>query len=231
MFKTRSHKLELIDTGEYTAEEYAGCLAELRRVNRFLGDNRAVRQTLLREIEKSGLSECSILDVGAGSGEILRFAARFARRRRLSAKLFGLDFNQLSSAAIRDESRDFREIFAVRGDALRLPFADASFDYAVCTLFTHHFTDENIVKILTEMRRVSRRRIFVVDLHRHPAAYYLYTTAGRLILKNRLTRSDGALSILRSFKPEELENLARRAGLREFSVERRFPFRLVLRGG
>lgn len=231
IFKQRSDELELMDTGAYTAEEYEGCLRELRRVNRLMGDARALRKTLLREIAGENRREFSALDVGAGSGELLRTIGEFARGGRMNFRLVGLELNARSAKSILEESSNFAaEISSVRGDALRLPFADGAFDYAVCTLFTHHFTDENIVQILGEMRRVSRRRIFAVDLHRHRAAYYLYTTAGRLILKNRLTRSDGALSILRSFKPSEMEDLARRAGMREFSVERHFPFRLVLQG-
>jgi hypothetical protein len=62
-------------------------------------------------------------------------------------------------------------------------------------------------------------------------AYVFYTTIGRLMLHNRLLREDGALSILRSFAPAELRRLAARAGLQRARVERRFPYRLVLRGG
>jgi hypothetical protein len=68
----------------------------------------------------------------------------------------------------------------------------------------------------------------VIDLHRHPIAYLLYTTVGKLVLHNRLLRHDGALSILRSFKAGELVELAQRAELRDVRVERHFPFRLVL---
>ena len=82
--------------------------------------------------------------------------------------------------------------------------------------------------LLREMSRVSRRGIFVIDLHRHPIAYYFYTTVGRLFLHNRLIREDGALSILRSFKPEELEKLGHQAGLANVVVENHFPSRLVL---
>ena len=71
----------------------------------------------------------------------------------------------------------------------------------------------------------------MIDLHRHPVAYVFYTTIGRLMLHNRLLREDGALSILRSFAPAELLRLAARAGLQRARVERRFPYRLVLRGG
>jgi len=55
-----------------------------------------------------------------------------------------------------------------------------------------------------------------------------YTTLGKIVLHNRLLRHDGALSILRSFKRDELLELAQRAGLRDISVERHFPYRLVL---
>jgi hypothetical protein len=81
------------------------------------------------------------------------------------------------------------------------------------------------------MKRVARQKIFVIDLHRHALAYFLYTTVGKLFLYNRLIRHDGALSILRSFRPAELEDLAARAKLENVSVERHFPFRLVLSGG
>jgi ubiquinone/menaquinone biosynthesis C-methylase UbiE len=229
MFDQRSDELELIDTGDYTAEEYEGFLREIRRVNRFLGDARALKKTLLREIEKENLPEFSVLDVGAGSGELLREIASFARGKSRT-KLVGLELNARSAAAILEASQNFTEIASVRGDALKLPFADAAFDYAICSLFTHHFSDENVVRILREMRRVARRKIFVIDLHRHALAYFLYTTAGRLVLYNRLVRRDGALSIRRSFRPPELRNLAEKAGLKNISVERRFPFRLVLRG-
>jgi hypothetical protein len=78
------------------------------------------------------------------------------------------------------------------------------------------------------MSRVARRRIFVIDLHRDPVPYFFYTTLGKLVLKNRLLRHDGALSILRSFKADELEKLGQRAGLRDVLVEHHFPARLVL---
>ncbi|HKG46581.1 MAG TPA: methyltransferase domain-containing protein [Pyrinomonadaceae bacterium] len=227
-FKQRSHRLEYIDTGNYTAAEYEDCIGELQLVNRWMGDAHSLRTTLLREIEAQSLTSFSILDVGAGSGELLRVAATWARltNRRLSA--VGLELNERMAESILEESERFDEIASVRGNALELPFADAQFDYVMCSLFTHHFVNEQVVQILRELSRVAKRRIFVIDLHRHPVAYFFYTTLGKLILHNRLLRHDGALSILRSFKSDELLELAQRAGLRDVWIERHFPYRLVL---
>ncbi len=227
-FKRRSYELEHIDTGNYTAAEYESCIGELQLVNRWMGDAHTLKSTLFREIAAARLREFSLLDVGAGSGELLRVAAAWARETGRKMSGVGLELNERSSAAILEESREFPEITSVRGDALKLPFADADFDYVICSLFTHHFVEEQVVQILREMKRVARRNIIVIDLHRHPVAYLLYTTLGKLVLKNRLLRHDGALSILRSFKAEELFELAKRAGLRDALVERHFPFRLAL---
>lgn len=228
MFKTRSHKPERIDTGDYTPEEYDRFLQEIRLVNRFAGDNRALKKTLLREIETENPQNFSVLDVGAGSGELLRVIARFARRQKRSAHLFGLELNKRSAEAILEESKNFKEIKAVRGDAMNLPFADNSFDYAICSLFTHHLNDRQIVETLSEMRRVASRRIFVIDLHRHAVAYALYKLFCLTFRISPLVREDGSLSILKSFKPVELEKLGKEANFENGSVKRYFPFRLVL---
>ena len=227
-FGQRSHELEHIDKGDYTPEEYEGCLAELRRVNRWLGDLSALRRSVLPDIERDGARAFTLLDVGAGTGELLREVALAARSRDVKARLLGLELNERAAVSLLEESREFPEVASVRGDALRLPFADGAFDYVMCSLFTHHFRDDACVQVLKEMARVARRRVYCIDLHRHPVAYYFYTTVGRLILHNRLVREDGALSILRAFRPEELRRLGERAGLKEVKVERRFPYRLVL---
>jgi hypothetical protein len=216
-FKQRSHRLEHIDTGNYTAEEYEGCINELQLVNRWMGDAHSLKATLLRQVEAERLA-----------GELLRVAATWARQTNRRMRAVGLEMNERMAESILEESERFDEITSVRGDALQLPFAEGEFDYVVCSLFTHHLLDEQVVHVLREMGRVASRRIFVIDLHRHPVAYFLYTTLGKIVLHNRLVRHDGALSILRGFKSEEMLALAQRAGLRDIRVERHFPFRLVL---
>ncbi len=228
MFRTRSLQLERIDTGDYTPEEYERFLREIAFINRVIGDNRALKKTLLKEIERENSKTFSVLDVGAGSGELLRAIAKFARKQTQKAQLLGLELNEVSAAAILRDSENYKEIRAVRGNALDLPVADNSFDYAICSLFTHHFTDENVVRIVSETNRVSRRNIFIIDLHRHRAAYVLYKMFCAAFKISPLVSEDGSLSILRSFKVEELQKLGTTAQLENFSVKRHFPFRLVL---
>ena len=227
-FRQRSLELEHLDKGDYTPEEYEGCIVELQRVNRWLGDARALRNSLLAEIEKLNLDSFSVIDIGAGSGELLGVIAGWSQQTHRRARLVGVELNARSATAIAARATSFPEISASRADAFQLPFKNAQFDYAICSLFTHHFEDDKVVAILRELSRVATRSIFVIDLHRHPIAYGFFTTVARLFFHNRLIREDGALSILRSFTPAELASLARRANLKDIEVKRHFPYRLVL---
>src|ERR1044071_7673906 len=130
-FKQRSYKLEDIDTGYYTPEEYEDCIGELQLVNRWMGDAHSLRTTLFREVEAQSLRSFSVLDVGAGSGELLRVVAAWARETKREFQGVGLELNERSAESINEESERFDEITAVRGDALKLPFADAQFDYVI----------------------------------------------------------------------------------------------------
>lgn len=230
MFSIRSTKPERIDTGDYTEEEYDRFLEDIRLVNRFAGDNWALRKTLLKEVEKENLKDFSVLDVGAGSGELLRTIAKFARKQKRKADLYGLELNERSAESILEESASFNEIKSVRGDALKLPFADNSFDFAISSLFTHHLSDEQIIQTLQEMNRIASRKVLIIDLHRHPIAYAFYKVFCVTFRISQMVREDGSLSILKGFKTNELKGLAKKAEMQNSIVERHFPFRLVLKG-
>ncbi len=228
MFKERSRELERIDTGDYTPEEYAVFLREIAFINRYLGDKRALKRSLFQAVEDSGVREFSVLDVGSGSGEMLRFTAEFARRTGRRARLIGLDLNEMSAAMTARASSRFEEISSVRGDAFRLPFLNDAFDYTISSLFFHHLTDEQIPAAFAEMVRVARRGVFVIDLHRHPAAYALYKLFCFAFRISPLVRHDGALSVLRGFTRQELLRLRENVSWSEVVVNRSAPYRLVV---
>jgi SAM-dependent methyltransferase len=219
-FKQRSYELERLDTGDYTEAEYALWQREMPYIHRLLGERRALRNTLFRDLS-GGTERVSIIDVGAGSGELLCELRKWFGPR---VSLTGVEINETAARSIKRS-----DVEAVRGDALLLPFETGAFDTAFCTLFLHHLSDDDAVRLLCEMARVSRGRIYAIDLNRDPAAYYFYKTFGRIFLQ-RLTLEDGALSILRSFTAKEMHSLAERACLRNVKVESSRVNRLILSG-
>jgi ubiquinone/menaquinone biosynthesis C-methylase UbiE len=222
-FRTRSNQLERLDTGDYTPDEYARWQREMWWIHRLFGELRALKHTLLNEIQRRGERSVSVLDVGAGSGELLAELSKWTKGK--SAFFVGLEMAPEAAGAIMCKG-----ITAVRADGEKLPFADGSFDYVFCTLVLHHLDDEAAVNVLAEMSRVANKRIFAIDLNRDPVPYYLYKYLGRLFLQP-FTIEDGALSILRSRTESELMKLAGKAGLRDAKVEHFKANRLVLSAG
>jgi ubiquinone/menaquinone biosynthesis C-methylase UbiE len=214
VFKNRSLELERIDTGDHTQKEYETFLREIRFINRYLGDVRALRRSLFREIEIIGLLEFSVLDVACGSGELLRQTAKFAALTGRETLLTGIDLHESS---FTDRASD---ISFVRGDAFQLPFADDSFDFAISSLFFHHLPDERIPLALAEMSRVARRGVFVIDLERRRVAYHLYKLFCFAFRISPLVTHDGSLSVRKGFTVAELGKLG--------EVARSFPYRLIV---
>ena len=218
-FRTRSSELERLDTGDYTSEEYARWQREMWWIHRLFGELRALKHTLLNEIQLRADRSVSVLDVGAGSGELLAELRKWTKGK--ATFFVGLEMAPEAVVIMN------KGLAAVRADGVNLPFADGAFDYVFCTLMLHHLDDDTAVNVLAEMSRVASKRLFAIDLNRDPVPYYLYKYLGRLLLQ-RFTIEDGALSILRSRTERELLDLAKRAGLRAAKVERFKLNRLVL---
>jgi SAM-dependent methyltransferase len=223
----RRNELERIDAPALAPSELASALAHVAAVNRWLGGERSVR----RHLSPLRGEDLRVLDVGTGNGAVARRLSAWAARRGGRWRTVGLDLHPQVIALARAAPEGAAPLPLVRADALRLPFADGSFDVALCTLTLHHFEDAAAARLVSELARVATRLVLVSDLERNAPAY-LFARLFALTWwrRNALTRGDGPLSVLRSFTPDELREIGRDAGLPAARVRRHFPFRLVLAG-
>jgi SAM-dependent methyltransferase len=224
----RIYQEELLDAGEGTDEDVARSLTDLRRINRFLGGKRVVLRALSSGLDGVDRKEVSLLDVGTGSADIPMAAAALCRERGLEPFVAAVDLSERNLRVARERLGVSSDIHFVRADSLKLPFAARSFDFVTASLFLHHFRDEDVVSLLADFGRVARRAVIVNDLVRNLVPYYFTRIAGPILGWSFLTRNDGPVSILRGFTADEMDDLARRAGLKRRTVERFFPYRLLL---
>lgn len=225
----RARGEELIDRPDVDIQALERSMAAVTRVNERLGGVRSVLSGL-RSAAKE-LKVVSLLDVGVGNGDLPRKLARELSHDGVILRWTGVDVHPVAMGLARrgGEGEGGANGALVRSDALRLPFADRSFDVAAATLTLHHLAGDACVEALREMGRVSRRRVLVSDLERHPLHYLgARVLAATLWRSDPLTRHDGPLSVLRGFTRRELAALAQRAGLDGVRVRRFFPFRLLL---
>ena len=208
-FAHRLDQSELMDDLRRPDAEFDDAYRELEIINRRLGGIHAIERFLPDQ------PNLLMLDVAAGGCDLSE-----ALLQKRPARIVALDIN----------ARGFkfaRKSWPLIGDAMDLPFADNTFDVVMGSLFFHHLSNDQCVRALANMWRVSRRLVLVNDLHRHPVAYWAIRALTGGFSKSVMVRNDGPVSVLRAFKPGDLLQLAKRARV-PARVHRSFPFRLVL---
>jgi ubiquinone/menaquinone biosynthesis C-methylase UbiE len=202
---------------EAPPEDARACLQNLIEINTAFGGHTIVRK-LLSEVSGEA-DRFTLLDVGAASGD----SARLIGTLRPKASVVSLDQNEVNLA-----SAPHPKILA---DAFRLPFSAGSFDYVFSSLFLHHFSDDQIVSLLTSFARTAKRAVLISDLERHILPYLFLPATQWLYKWHWITVYDGKLSVRAALSADELHQLASRAGLKNIQVKSHRPaFRLSLVG-
>jgi SAM-dependent methyltransferase len=217
---------ERLDETGHPPAQHAASLAHVAQANRWLGGTRSLWRAL-EPLLPAG-RPASILDVGTGSGDVVRTIVRRAARTHRSVRCIATERNTDALPIMRRTLRRVPEVRLAAADALRLPFADDAFDVALLTLTLHHLPDAHECSALRELGRVARA-VIVAETERCWASYLgARLLAVTLWRRNPLTRHDGPASVLRGYTPDELLERAGAAGLGGARVERRFFYRLVL---
>jgi ubiquinone/menaquinone biosynthesis C-methylase UbiE len=197
----RRHDSELMDSPGLPESEVAAAYQILAQVNRQLGNLRTIRRELRRFLAEdcAVAGPVTLLDLGSGSGDIPRALHDALASHGLAGVTVALDRDPTAVALAQLAGST-----VVRGDALRLPFADGSIDVVTTIKMAHHFSGAELSSLIAEMARVARRRVIVLDIRRHWLAYWGFIAWSRLWTRNRLVRADGPLSVLRGFTAVEL---------------------------
>jgi SAM-dependent methyltransferase len=226
----RRRQPEWMDEPNADPGELRRSLRFIRRVNRLFGYTRSTLGRLSGFSRRWKAGETiRILDVATGSADVPRAILRWADRQpgKFDVRVVGLDLHAATAQAALAEGRDPR-LHILRGDALSLPFADGSFDYALTSMFLHHLDDADAVRALSEMARVARRGVIAADLLRHRRAYAWITLF--TAFAGPMVRHDAKVSVAQAFTKPEVLRLRDRAGLDFATYHRHFGHRFVLAG-
>lgn len=228
-FSKRSESIEIMDDLDCDGEVVFQTLRELDVINQWLGGN-AVTITALkyswRKIPKEQV--ITIADLGCGSGEMLRIISRLAEKENRKVKLIGFDANKHIIQYARDHSKDFSNVSFETDNVFSKDFQEQKFDFVLATLFMHHFSDPELVGLLSSLKKQTRAAIIINDIHRHSLAYYSIKWITQWFSRSAMVRFDAPLSVIRAFKKQELELLMKRAGLNNYLLKWKWAFRWQL---
>lgn len=158
----------------------------------------------------------SILDVGAGSGDVNRALLRWANHQALDLRITLIDIHPETCAAAAAYYQDEPRVQVQQGDLFDL--APNQADIVTASLFLHHFTDAQLPAAWSALLRAARIGVVVNDLHRHPVAWIGIRVATQLLSRNRMIRHDGPLSVQRGFQAADFMRLRSLPGDVQFDV-------------
>lgn len=211
-------------------ETFRGCLQDLARANAVTLTHRPTL-AFLDGLRRRGViapgKTVHIVDVGSGYGDLLRAIDRWSQPWGLTLSLTGVDLNPWSAKAASEATDADRPIGWSTTDVFDY---DQPCDLVLSSLFTHHLTDDEIVRFVRWMEGRARLGWFINDLHRHPLSYYGFGLLAGLMRWHPFVRHDGPVSIARAFTVHEWRDLLSRSGMaqRAAEVKRRFPFRICV---
>ena len=151
-FKTRSYKKELLDGSNIPFKDIKRNMQELDFINRKLGGHDITLDGIVALIKDTPIfnQQLKIVEIGCGGGDNLRAIKQWAQHIHLPVALLGIDINAECIEYARSQKRN-ESIEFIHSDYSLTQFPNKP-DIVFSSLFSHHFTDEELIGQLQWMQ-------------------------------------------------------------------------------
>ncbi len=209
-----------------SGEDLHQTLRELESMNHLLGGNEVTMNGIHQLLDKVWISsDLNIVDLGCGGGGILKLIRRLLDKKKIEGVLTGIDANP---NVVKFALSQTPASCLIQYETLNIfsdEFKARKFDIVTGTLFFHHFTTEQLVGFLKQLKSQVSLGLIINDIHRHWLSYYLIKWLTQLFSRSRMVRHDAPLSVLRAFTKNELLEILHQSGIGHFRIKWRWAFR------
>jgi SAM-dependent methyltransferase len=218
-FRYRAQLDELMDA-PCSREEMRACLCDLAWTNRWTLAYRPQMHwldSLADELSRLAYP-IRILDVACGYGDGLRRIEQWARKRGIAVELTGLELNADATVIAAEATPASSRIRWVTADVFAYE-PPHPVHLVISSLFTHHLSEDNIVRFLQWMEQHAGLGWFINDLSRASIPYHFFQLFSKLARLHSFVQHDGPISIARSFVPGDWQRMCAAAGLNDQDID------------
>lgn len=231
---------ELMDDPNLDRDEHRRALDGVRRVNLFSNTALTIAKTISNIARSLRVDSPSILDLGCGSGDVaFGVAMRLSQDRAWHVEGWDMSATAIDYATELYCNPEAERALRVRRPRTSLAYhrmnvfdeSTKTFDFVYCSLFLHHFNEQQAVRVLRKMHELARYAVIVDDLHRSRFGWWLAKIGVHLISRSPIVHFDGPQSVRAAFTDDEAKAIASKAGLQGVTVQRRWPARWLMTAG
>jgi 2-polyprenyl-3-methyl-5-hydroxy-6-metoxy-1,4-benzoquinol methylase len=223
--RRRSYQKELLDADDISFVDIAQNLKELNFINTWLGGHE-ITLNGIKQLANAN-KQLTICEIGCGGGDNLFTIHKWCTQKKISADFIGIDMN---AECIAFAQKQYPQLPCqwICSDYEKVQFKENKPTIIFSSLFCHHFTDEQLVKMTLWLKQNSKEGFFINDLHRHWLAYYLIKWLAKIFSRSYLLKNDAPLSVARGFRKKELQYLFNQSGIKNVIIKWKWAFRWLL---
>jgi 2-polyprenyl-3-methyl-5-hydroxy-6-metoxy-1,4-benzoquinol methylase len=221
----RSYQKELMDEKDIPFSAMEQTLKELNIINTRLGGHAITCKGIKKII--LNLQSITVCEIGCGGGDNLYAVYKYCQQKNIAVSLIGIDMNPECIAFAKQQYPQLTCQW-ICSDYSVVNFGDKKPDIIFSSLFCHHFTDDELVRMLQWLKQNSLHGFFINDLHRHWLAYYLIKYITRFFSRSNLVKNDACISVARSFKYKDWQHLFKQAGIDNSETSWEWAFRWLV---
>ena len=223
----RSYKKELLDEDDIPFADIKQNMKELNSINTLLGGHSITIKGIQLIINKNHSGPLTICEIGCGGGDNLKALATWCGKKNIAPHFIGIDIKK-ECIDFAKQQYPYLNAGWITSDYGKVSFASTKPDIIFSSLFCHHFTEEQLIKMLQWMQRQCTKGFFINDLHRNTIAYYAIKWITRVFSKSYLVKNDAPLSVARGFTKKEWQNIFTAAGINNYTIQWKWAFRHLI---
>lgn len=205
-------------------------MEELEFINKYLGGHKITIAGLRKLLKHQPLEkkrELVICEIGCGGGDNMIAIQKWCTTRNISVRFIGIDINPFCIEVATAKLAGLNATL-ILADYITVGFEEGKPDYIFSSLFCHHFTDGDLVRMLKWIKQHAGMGFFINDLHRNLLAYHSIKILTHFFSRSYLVKNDAPLSVLRGFSKEEWAILLETSGIKNYMIEWKWAFRHLI---
>lgn len=225
--KTRQIGKEITDDLSLSDPEVLENLKELEVINAYFGGHNNSLYGIKKLLPQEANAGLSIADFGCGGGDTLVYLNKNLPNLN-NIQLIGIDGSRNIADFARARVGKSSGIKIIQGNIFSDEIKNKAFDIVHCSLVCHHFEEDKLIQLFRQLNQQTKFGFVINDLHRHFLPIAGVKLLNGSIIKTSIGKHDGVQSVRRGFLRKELKDILTKAGIREFNIIWKWPFRWLV---